>query len=506
VTRLLHSGFVEQAAKQPDAIALADGGTSIAYGELDRLTNRLARRLQAAGCANGDRVGILVPKSIAAIAGILAALKAGCIYVPLDPSSPAPRLSGIVDSCECRVVLRGTGLPAFPGRASIDVDAFVRYPGNLSDGPLDAPRAPGDIAHILFTSGSTGMPKGVPITHAAVLAFLDWALPYFGHAPSDRISSHPPLHFDLSTFDIFGALSSGASLYLIPPGLSLLPHKIAAAIRDLELTQWFSVPSLLNYMARFDVVRPRDFPKLKRLLWCGEPFPAPALIYWMRRLPHVTFTNLYGPTETTIASSYYTLAACPESETAAVPIGRPCSGEEMLVLDADSRPAAPGVLGDLYIRGVGLSPGYWNDPGKTAAVFLYDAAGRRIYKTGDLASTDENGLFYLHGRTDAQVKSRGYRIELGEIETVLSTFEEVRECAVTAVPTAGFEGHAICCAYAPAAGREVTPQALRKKLGEFLPAYMLPSRWISAERLPLNGNGKIDRAGIRASFATRVEG
>ena len=298
----------------------------------------------------------------------------------------------------------------------------------LPDGPLDCRRRSEDVAHILFTSGSTGAPKGVMITHENVLAFLDWAIPYFGHTPADRISSHPPLHFDLSTFDIFGTLSTGASLYLIPPALSLLPHKLAEAIRTMELTQWFSVPSLLNYMARFDVVRPHDFPSLKRLLWCGEPFPTPALIYWFDRLPHATFTNLYGPTEATIASSYYRVAERPADEKAAIPVGTPCGGEELLVLDEGLRPLGPGAIGDLYIRGAGLSPGYWNDPEKTAAAFLRDPfsadSNARIYKTGDLASRDEAGLVYLHGRADAQIKSRGYRIELGEIETVLNTFED----------------------------------------------------------------------------------
>ena len=262
------------------------------------------------------------------------------------------------------------------------------------------------------------------ITHSNVASFVEWSTKYFGTSPSDRISRQPPLHFDLSTFDIYGTLSNGAQLYLVTPEQCLLPHKLAEFIRSSELTQWFSVPSLLNYMAGLDVVKENDFPSMKRLLWCGEPFPTPALIYWMKRLPHVSFTNLYGPTETTIASSYYRVPECPADNKQLIPIGTACEGEELLVLDDDLKPLAPGEVGQLYIGGVGLSPGYWRDPEKTRAVFLANPYSQnpndRIYKTGDLASTGPDGLVYVHGRSDSQIKSRGYRIELGEIEKELT--------------------------------------------------------------------------------------
>src|SRR5207249_9479378 len=226
--------------------------------------------------------------------------------------------------------------------------------------------------------------KGVVITHDSVGHFIDWAVRYFGTGPADRISGHPPLHFDLSTFDIFATLSTGAELHLVPPEMSLLPHKLAALIRDHQLTQWFSVPTVLNYLAKFDVVRQDDFPALRRVLWCGEVLPTPTLIHWMRRLPHVTFTNLYGPTETTIASSYYTVPRCPADEREPIPIGAACGGEELMVLDEELRPVATGDMGELYIRGVGVSPGYWRDLEKTRSVFLpwRDGAGtlERIYK------------------------------------------------------------------------------------------------------------------------------
>jgi amino acid adenylation domain-containing protein len=377
---------------------------------------------------------------------------------------------------------------------SVDASGF-------SPDPVEALVGPEDMAHILFTSGSTGTPKGVVITHAMVTAFVDWAVRHFGTSADDRISGHPPLHFDLSTFDIYATLSAGAELHLVPGELSMNPRKLAALIRDSELTQWFSVPSVLTYMAKFDAVEQHDFPHLERLLWCGEVLPTPVLVHWMKKLPHVTFTNLYGPTEATIASSYYTLPSCPTDETQPVPIGTACAGEELLVLDSSLAPVPPGGIGDLYIGGAGLSPGYWHDEEKTAAAFVTDRRGRRIYRTGDLATVDAEGQFHFLGRADSQIKSRGYRIELGEVETALSAISEVRECAVVGLDTGGFEGTAICCAFAG----DVDQVTLRKRLGETLPSYMLPSRWMVLDALPKNVNGKIDRRALRERFAAAAE-
>jgi amino acid adenylation domain-containing protein len=496
---LLHDLVATQAQQHAERTAVVLGGDRLTYGELDRMSNQLARCLRDAGCERGDRIALLMPKSTAAIAALVGIYKAGCVYVPLDPAGPQSRLTTILDACECRLVLTGGTSPILSApMLSVTRDRLAAYAGD----PIESGAVADDPAHILFTSGSTGVPKGVVITHANVMRFIDWAVPYFRMTADDRVSGHPPLHFDLSFFDIFGAFAAGAELHLVPAELSVLPNKIADLIRQSALTQWFSVPSVLNYMARLDVVRPNDFPALKRVLWCGEVLPTASLMYWMQRLPHVEFTNLYGPTETTIASSFYTVAAVPRDPQQPVPIGAACAGEELLVLDEALHPVPTGHIGNLHIGGVGLSPGYWRDQARTDAVFLADPKreGRRIYKTGDLARFGEDGLVYFIGRADSQIKSRGYRIELGEIEAALNAVSGLREGAIVAIPTAGFESTAICCAYVPTPGTDVTPTKLRRELSARLPAYMLPAKWLAFEQFPKNANGKIDRPRLREVF------
>jgi amino acid adenylation domain-containing protein len=522
-------GYLSRAAERAaDTPALADGDERLTYGQLEESSNRLARLLLESGCERGDRVCLLVSKSAGAIVAMQAALKAGCAYVPVDIASPAARVERILEAAEPRLIL--TAQPAaglvddLLARGALAGDtvigsvtaepvvgenfrssfATVEAEGFAAD-PLPAANDPGDAAHILFTSGSTGIPKGVVITHRMVVSFVDWSVDYFDIRPPDRVSGHPPLHFDLSTFDIYGSFAAGAELHLVPSSLNLLPHKLAAFIEDRELTQWFSVPSILAYMAKFDVVRHDAFPQLERLLWCGEVMPTPALMYFMSRLPHVRFTNLYGPTEATIASSYYTVPETPSSETDPIAIGTPCAGEELLVLDEQLDELPTGEIGDLYIGGVGLSPGYWRDEEKTRAAFIEgprsSSEQRRIYRTGDLAHVGEDGLVYFHGRADSQIKSRGYRIELGEIEVALNALEPLREAAVVAVETDAFEGATICCAYAPISGGSVGRDEVATRLREVLPSYMIPTRWKEFDALPKNVNGKIDRAGLKTMFA-----
>jgi amino acid adenylation domain-containing protein len=525
----LQDYLTRSAERDPGAGALVMGDERMSYGDLEMDTNRLARLMQQFGCGDGHRVCVLASKTPRTVASLLAVLKAGGVYVPIDSASPAARVARIFGSAEPSLVLIDeSAIPLVDGLIDAGALSRLRTPIGSVDGPLtgdrfttqfcwsDASTWPveplpnrrraEDVAHLLFTSGSTGVPKGVMITHANVLAFVEWAVRYFGTRASDRISGHPPLHFDLSTFDIFATLAAGAELHLVPGNLSVNPRALAAMIRDRGLTQWFSVPSVLTYLAKFDVIAQDDFPALDRLLWCGEVLPTPVLAHWMRRLPHVRFTNLYGPTEATIASSYYTVPSCPEDETAPIPIGTPCTGEDLLVLDEELKPTGPGEIGNLYISGVGLSPGYWRDAEKTEAAFLTrpDAPGGRIYRTGDLARCDKDGLVHFLGRADSQIKSRGYRIELGEIEAAVNAQPGVRECAVVGVDVGGFQGTTICCAFSVADGVDLQPLALRTAVSQLLPAYMLPAKWRGLDTLPKNVNGKIDRKELRLAFTREM--
>jgi amino acid adenylation domain-containing protein len=526
MSRLLQSWVTEQAQNRPDATAIVFGSETLSYGELEGSSNQLARVLHDAGCRKGDRVCILMPKSPAAILSMIGVLKAGCMHVPIDASSPAARIRQILLSCENRWILAaGSVAPLLDElladdqlRSRISIGWLDCQPpatkhcqpefsrADVSGAPSDAlPQlcTPNDGSHILFTSGSTGVPKGVVITHSNVATFVAWAIKHFGIDHTDRFSGHTPFHFDLSTFDIFGTLTAGAQLHLVPPEVALLPPKLVDFIRSSELTQWFSVPSVLNYLAKFDALKGVQFPSLRRVLWCGEVLPTPALIYWMEHLPGVPFTNLYGPTEATIASSYYDVPVCPGDPKAAIPIGKACDGEELLILNDKLQPTAVDEIGDLYIAGAGLSPGYWRDSEKTAAAFLRDPRDPqhgRIYRTGDLAWLGQDGLLYFVGRADTQIKVRGYRIELGEIETALHPIGTLEECAVVAVQNENFGGWMICCAYVGRNGSEVTPNSLREHLKKLIPNYMLPVRWLAYEALPKNANGKIDRPRLKERF------
>jgi amino acid adenylation domain-containing protein len=532
MVRSLQEYVTRQAERRSEAAAVVAGDRVVTYGELEARSNRLARLLKKGGCERGDRIALLLPKSAAAIISMLAALKAEGIYVPLDPESPAARLGKILYAAECRYLLAAVSAAplveqlmgrlepdAQPELVWIEGGATARADlpdlgarltdadaATLSAEPLAYAGGEDDPAHILFTSGSTGTPKGVVVAHRNVLAFVNWANDYFGLAQSDLVSCHSPLHFDLSTYDLYGAFAAGAEVHLVPPETSLFPGQLADFIRERRLTQWFSVPSILAYLARFDAVQPGDFPEMRRLLWCGEVFATPALRYWMERVPHASFTNLYGPTETTIASCYYTVPAPPSNASASVPIGRACGGEELLVLGEDREPRSTGEVGEICIRGAGVTLGYWRDHERTSRSFVQarpsQAAETRdwIYRTGDRGVLGSDGLAYFLGRADSQIKSRGHRIELGEIEAALHTLPEIAQAVVVAPEAPEFGGRTICCVYAPRAGEELSPASVRERLAALVPRYMLPVRWRRMDQLPANANGKVDRVALTDLF------
>jgi acyl-coenzyme A synthetase/AMP-(fatty) acid ligase len=253
-------------------------------------------------------------------------------------------------------------------------------------------------------------------------------------------------------------------------------------------------------------VPPGAFPELRRIIWCGEVFATPALRYWMERVPQASFTNLYGPTETTIASSYFTVSAPPSDPGAALPIGRACGGETLHILGPGLASLPPGEVGEIGIGGAGVTLGYWRDPERTEAAFvsLPSQPAEQVYRTGDLGVRDRDGLVHFLGREDSQIKARGHRIELGEIEAALHALPEIAQGVVIALAAEKFGGHMICCAYLPRAGTGLSPAAARERLARLVPRYMLPARWRVMDRLPVNANGKVDRVALRDMFADEV--
>ncbi len=508
------------------AVSLLD--ERISYRELESESNKLAGMLLKQDLKPGDRVGLFLEKTPRTIVAMLGITKAGGVYVPLDTQSPVERVIKIIKSSTPSMLFvdhepsyrfqdlihadRETGLMPWvrwakePLKHEGDFPPLFTYSDikTQKDEPHQVTRNASSAAHILFTSGSTGRPKGVTITHKNVESFIDWAVPYFNMKSGEHTSCHSPFHFDLSTFDIYGAFASGSHLHLVPAGIGTDPKKLSAFILENKLNQWFSVPSALSYLATFQAIPEGGYPNLKRLIWCGEVFPLQGLKYWMRNLPDVEFTNLYGPTETTIASSYFTLNTTPD-ELVEIPIGKACSHEKLIILDEEMSRKNIGEVGDLYIEGSGLSPGYWKDIAKTKAAFLWytneEGKRERIYKTGDLASLGSDGLVYFHGRSDYQIKSRGYRIELGEIETALDHNDLLREYAVVPVQIKGFDGTGIGCAYVGTAIKNgALAPLLKQKLKDKIPAYMMPQVWKEFDRLPRNGNGKIDRKRLSDHF------
>lgn len=524
---------------RPNGRAIVHPDAALSYEALERTSNRIARALLDAGCERGDRVALLLPRAPMTIAALVGVLKADCIYVPLDLRSPAARLAHVLRTCEPAVLLAGPStedrlrelvqaggtegplrlgwmgreLPRLSealderdagqtARRRLEEPAFSLADVELLPAdPLDWRNDSDDPAYILFTSGSTGRPKGVVITHRNVISFIEWAVRYFGLDSTDRLGGYTELTFDLSTFDIHATFAAAAELHLVPDELKLLPPKVVEFMRRAELTHWLSVPSFLEYVARFESLMQGDLPSIRWITWCGDVLPTASLLYWMERLPHASFANLYGPTETTVASSYYEVPWSLPDPSMPVPIGRACDGEELLILDEDLRPVPAGKVGQLYIRGAGVSPGYWRDPERTAEAFLPDPdprrPGDRIYRTGDLARIDEAGNAHFHGREDHQIKTRGYRVELGEVEAALHTLPEIERCAVVGFRAPQAPGRLMGCAYVSPNGVPHPGPRLKERLTTVLPDYMIPIRWKPVDDLPLNDRGKVDRRTIQ---------
>jgi amino acid adenylation domain-containing protein len=510
----LHGALRKARQLHPRRTAIVDGEREVDYAELDRISDSLASALVQAGVREGDRVGVDLPKSWETVAGIYGILKAGAAYVPLDPSSPLERSSEIVRDCGVRCMLVGS--PESPWIREPATDTGLRTVVIVSGDPEapDLSRGPNvvtgwrhrppdpptrdvggsDLAYVLYTSGTTGTPKGVPMTHGNALAFVDWAVREFGLTYQDRLSSHAPLHFDLSVFDLFAAATAGAALLLIPPHVAALPAEQSAWLEDSKVTVWYSVPSALDAMVRRGGLERRDVENLRWVLFAGEVFPTPRLRELMELLPQARFANLFGPTETNVCT-WYEVTELPEDDAETIPIGWPIPGTRAFPLDDGGREAEPGEIGELVVRGPAVMSGYWGEePGGASFVQLSEGpmAGV-VYRTGDLVRVDERGLLRYVGRNDFRIKVRGLRIDLMEVEAVLSTNPDVADVAVIAVPDVDAGHRLIACVVAR--GAQDAKSFLRTGTRR-LPRYMCPDRVEFHDALPRTSTGKIDRAAL----------
>lgn len=516
--RFLVHHLVEQAAAEtPDAAAVSDMERELNYAELDARSNQLARLLIEHGVRRGDRVGIYLNKSIESLVAVYAIMKAGAAYVPFDPEAPPSRLAYIARNCQLRVVLTGEEKRSkwpelMAARAGIETFFVLnarteedqsgarvmgsQYLDSLPEASPEVDVVDQDLAYILYTSGSTGDPKGVMLTHRNALAFVDWAAEEFSVSGSDRLSSHAPLHFDLSVFDLYAAAWAGASVVLVPSKISLFPPQLARFIDSEGITVWYSVPSVLTMLTLRGGLSVGDLPSLRTVLFAGEVFPSKHLFRLMTLLPHVRFANLYGPTETNVCTWYEVTE--PPNPDEDIPIGKAILNDDVFAVADDGRNADIGETGELYVRGATVMRGYWGDPQRTASSLVADprsaSLGDPVYKTGDLVEVLRDEGFRYIGRRDSQVKTRGYRVELGEIESAINSHPGVTESAVIAVPDDVVTNRLV--AYLVADG--VTTESIVSHCRSHLPRYMVPDIIESVDRLPKTSTGKLDRQRLQS--------
>jgi amino acid adenylation domain-containing protein len=499
------------AARFGDRTAVIDpAGWSISYTELNRQANALAAFLSARGVKRGDRVGVVLPKSVAAVVSLFGIMKAGGAYVPVDGTAPAERGRRILTDCRISaLVVHGRSLAVCPDRAqhalaavvvvgelpheessSVPVTPFHEATADGGQRALDVLNSDTDLAYILYTSGSTGVPKGVMLTHQNAISFVDWCSSVFLPDENDRFSSHAPFHFDLSILDIYVSLKHGATLILIGEDLGKNPKELAQFIADRRITVWYSTPSILTLLLQFGHLEAYDHSSLRLVLFAGEVFPVKHLRALQRRWPKPTYFNLYGPTETNVCTFAQIPEHVPDDRDVPYPIGFACSHCDPLVLNADGDEVPAGDEGLLYISGPSVFQGYWNRPVENAAAFI-EYRGHRWYNTGDVVRWDAADGFSYLGRRDRMVKRRGYRIELGEIERALYLHPRVREAAVVSRPDAD-AGVAITAFLSCHAGQPPSIIEMKTFCAAHLPAYMNPDRFVFDDQLPRTSTDKVD--------------
>ncbi|WP_312833017.1 non-ribosomal peptide synthetase, partial [Pseudomonas lactis] len=488
--RSVHELIEQQVALAPQAPALVFGAQCLSYAQLNCRANRLAHRLIEAGVGPDVLVGLAVDRSIEMVVGLLAVLKAGGAYVPLDPEYPRERLAYMLDDSGVKLLLTQAHLrEQLPIPAGLEtlvlgesgLEAYSEAnPGVALDGE--------NLAYVIYTSGSTGQPKGAGNRHCALTNRLCWMQEAYALDISDTVLQKTPFSFDVSVWEFFWPLMTGARLVVAAPGDHRDPAKLIELINREQVTTLHFVPSMLQ--AFLQDTGASSCTSLLRVVCSGEALPVDAQQQVFAKLPQVGLYNLYGPTEAAIDVTHWT---CLDEGRDAVPIGKPIGNLGCYVLDSNLEPVPAGVLGELFIGGMGLARGYHCRPGLTAERFIAHPfiQGERLYRSGDLARYRGDGVIEYAGRIDHQVKLRGMRIELGEIEARLLEHDWVREAAVLAVDGKHLVGYLVLQAQS-----DDWRETLSAHLAAHLPDYMVPAQWLVLEQMPLSPNGKLDRKAL----------
>lgn len=521
---LLHHAIDRSAERYAERPAFRYLSTSLSYAELVERANKLAWGLVGEGIKRGDRVGIFLHKSLESPLAVYAIMKAGAVYVPLDPGAPVSRLRKTIQQCGIRCLITHTqkeqdtlalldgetplecviGLAALdrPGIRSLGWDSFDAAAGNRAP---DTGMMEQDLAYIMYTSGSTGAPKGIMHTHASGLSYARMAADTYAITHEDRLSNHSPLHFDMSTLDYFSGPLRGACTVIIPEAHTKLPASLSGLIEDEGLTIWYSVPFALIQLLLRGNIEKRDLSSLRWVLFGGEPFP-PKYLHALRRLwPLARFSNVYGPAEVNQCTYYHLPGDEPESDIP-LPIGRVWPNAEGLVVDDSDQPVARGECGELLIRTPTMMRGYWEQPNLNKRVFYRrtaaGGASNVFYRTGDLVQDRGDGVFTFLGRKDRQIKIRGYRVELDEVESVLAAHRRVEEAAAYIV-TGSEDSNSIQAAVILKSRQDGIADEIRQHCVQQLPWYAVPESILLLESFPRTTSGKIDRRALQRQVIDR---
>ncbi|HYH79590.1 MAG TPA: amino acid adenylation domain-containing protein, partial [Longimicrobium sp.] len=500
VTGGLHQRFEARAAERPTAVAVTCQGESLTYGELNTRANRLARRLRALGVGPESRVGLCAERSLALVAGVLAIVKAGAAYVPLDPAYPADRLAFMAEDSGIRVLLAQSALRDRVAVEGVEIVSLEEVPADELAEDLGIPVSADNLAYVIYTSGSTGRPKGVGVTHANVLRLFDCTQASFGFGAADVWTLFHSYAFDFSVWEIWGALLHGSRLVVVPWAVSRDPAAFRDLLRRDGVTVLNQTPSAFRALCEADEREPEPLTALRTVVFGGEALNYQALRGWLDRYGprRPRLVNMYGITETTVHVTWHTVTGRELRDPAAGSgVGIAIPDLRAYVLDPAGNPCPAGIPGELHVGGAGLARGYLGRPGLTAQRFVPDPfsgeAGARLYRSGDLARWKADGTLEYLGRIDQQVKVRGFRIELGEIESTLLAHPSV---AAAAVIVRGKGEDAALVAYVVPSGEMPPAEALRDALKRDLPGYMVPAAFVAIDRIPLTANGKLDRKAL----------